>query len=139
MTPLDHLLNSDKVASNTPCKGPDDMTANKDRVSPIGSTVDRASQARAARSDEYRAEQERLAPYEAIARMVIARRIRYALTQERLAERMGTSVSAISRLESGQHRPNVETLEKLGQAFGERLVLGFEDDAGQRELAWVSR
>ncbi len=67
--------------------------------------------------------------------MVIARRIRYGLTQEQLAVRVGTSVSAISRLEGGQHRPNVETLEKLGKAFGERFVFGFEDPAGQRELA----
>ena len=66
--------------------------------------------------------------------MVIARRIRYGLTQGQLAQRMGTSVSAISRLEKGAHRPNVETLEKLGTAFGERLVLGFEDPKGLREL-----
>jgi transcriptional regulator with XRE-family HTH domain len=71
--------------------------------------------------------------------MVIARRIRYGLTQGQLAERMGTSVSAISRLEKGAHRPNVETLEKLGTAFGERLVLGFEDAKGLRELTTFDR
>ncbi len=71
--------------------------------------------------------------------MVIARRIRYGLTQGQLAQRMGTSVSAISRLEKGAHRPNVETLEKLGTAFGERLVLGFEDPKGLRELTSVDR
>lgn len=69
--------------------------------------------------------------------MVIARRIRYGLTQGQVAQRMGTSVSAISRLETGAHRPNVETLEKLGTAFGERLVLGFEDPQGLRELTTV--
>jgi ribosome-binding protein aMBF1 (putative translation factor) len=115
------------------------MTRRADWVSPIGRTITSDIRRRAARSAEYRAEKERLAPYEAIARMVIARRIRYDLTQEQLAERMGTSVSAISRLESGQHRPNVETLERLGRAFGERFVFGFEDDGGQRELASVSR
>ena len=57
--------------------------------------------------------------------------------QHELAERMGTSISAISRLESGQHRPNVETLEKLGRAFGERFVFGFEDPVGERELATI--
>jgi ribosome-binding protein aMBF1 (putative translation factor) len=108
-------------------------------VSPIGSTSGAARRRRAARSAEYRAEHERLGPYEALARMVIARRIRYGLTQEQLADRMWTSVSAISRLESGQHRPNVETLEKLGRAFGERFVFGFEDRAGARELATVGR
>jgi transcriptional regulator with XRE-family HTH domain len=69
--------------------------------------------------------------------MVIGRRIRYGLTQAKLAERMGTSIAAISRLESGQHRPNVETLEKLGRAFGEQFVFGFEDSTGVRELAFT--
>lgn len=72
---------------------------------------------------------------DALARMVIARRIWYGLTQEALAEHMGTSVPAVSRLESGRHRPNVKTLERLGEAFGERLILGFEDGDGVRELA----
>jgi ribosome-binding protein aMBF1 (putative translation factor) len=106
-------------------------------VSPIGSTSGTAKRRRAAQSTEYRAEHDRLAPYEVLARMIIARRLRYGLTQDQLAERMGTSVSAISRLESGQHRPNVETLEKLGHAFGEQFVLGFEDPAGKLELATV--
>jgi transcriptional regulator with XRE-family HTH domain len=66
--------------------------------------------------------------------MVIARRIRYGLTQRQLAERMGTSVSAISRVENGTHRPSVETLERLALAFGERLVWGFEDSRGRRDL-----
>jgi ribosome-binding protein aMBF1 (putative translation factor) len=115
------------------------MTDQQEWVSPVGTTSRAARRRRAAQSPEYRAEQERLAPYEALARMVIARRIRYELTQEQLADRMGTSESAISRLESGQHRPSVETLEKLGQAFGERIVLGFEDPSGARELATVGR
>ena len=134
---LDGLLNSDNLPADTYRMRPAAMTANQEWVSPIGSTSRTARRRRAARSAEYRAEQERLAPYEALARMVIARRIRYGLTQDQLADRMGTSVSAISRLESGQHRPNVETLEKLGQAFGERFVFGFEDAAGERELASV--
>jgi len=113
------------------------MAAGLRSVSPIGSTTGVARRRRAATSVEYRAERERLGPYEALARMVIARRIRYRLTQHELAERMGTSISAISRLESGQHRPNVETLEKLGRAFGERFVFGFEDPVGERELATV--
>lgn len=79
-----------------------------------------------------------MAPFEALARMIIARRIRYGLTQEALAELMGTSVPAVSRLESGRHRPNVKTLERLGEAFGERLIVGFEDDDGTRELIGVT-
>jgi ribosome-binding protein aMBF1 (putative translation factor) len=113
--------------------------ASQERVSRSGSTSRSAERHRTRRSPEYRAEKERLAPYEALARMVIARRIRYDLTQEQLADRMGTSVSAVSRLESGQHRPNVETLEKLALAFGERFVFGFEDEGGERELATAGR
>src|SRR5437899_806794 len=105
---LDKPLNSGNFASDTHCMRSPSMTTNQDWISPIGSTSRPARRRRAARSAEYRVEQERLAPYEALARMVIARRIRYGLTQEQLAGRMGTSESAISRLESGQHRPSVE-------------------------------
>lgn len=66
--------------------------------------------------------------------MVIARRIRYGLTQRQLAERMSTSVSAISRVENGTHRPSLETLERFARAFGERLVIGFEDPEGRRDV-----
>jgi transcriptional regulator with XRE-family HTH domain len=38
-------------------------------------------------------------------------------------------VPTISRLESGQHRPNVETLQKLARAFDRQLVVGFVDPA----------
>lgn len=103
-------------------------------VDSVGSTHVDSRRRRAARSTAYPAEQRRLAPYEALARMVIARRIRYGLTQRQLAERMGTSVSAISRVENGTHRPSVETLERLARAFGERLVLGFEDPEGRQDL-----
>jgi ribosome-binding protein aMBF1 (putative translation factor) len=104
------------------------------RAGPVGRTHQEARRRRATESASYRAEQARLAPYEALARMVIARRIRYGLTQRQLAERMGTSVSAISRVENGTHRPSVETLERLALAFGERLVWGFEDSRGRRDL-----
>ena len=79
----------------------------------------------------YRAAQERLAPYEGIARFVIARRAELGLTQQQLAARMGTSHSAISRVESGQHRTSVATLERLAQALEARFVMGFE--TGSRE------
>jgi ribosome-binding protein aMBF1 (putative translation factor) len=68
-----------------------------------------------------------LAPYEALARMVIRYRMDNGLSQEQLAELVGTTNSAISRLESGNHRPNVETLQKLARAFKRQLVIGFAD------------
>jgi ribosome-binding protein aMBF1 (putative translation factor) len=106
-------------------------------VSPIGTPTADASRRRRRRDPEYRASQERLAPYEGIARFVIMRRAELGLTQEQLAERMGTSHSAISRIESGQHRTSVSTLERLAQALDVRFVMGFETgpaEAPVREL-----
>ena len=100
-------------------------------VSPIGSSAADASRRRRRRDPEYQAAQERLAPYEEIARFVIMRRAELGLTQEQLAERMGTSHSAISRIESGQHRTSVATLERLAHALEVRFVMGFE--TGPRE------
>ena len=41
------------------------------------------------------------------------------LTQAELAERMGTTQSAIARMEGGGTRPTLETLEKLAAAVGQ--------------------
>ncbi len=46
------------------------------------------------------------------------------LTQEEMARRMGTTQSAIARLEAGGTRPTLETLEKLAAAVGAELVVG---------------
>lgn len=86
---------------------------------------------------EFKAEYDRLAPYEELARIVIMRRAALGLTQAELAARMGTTASAVSRIESGQHATNAQTLKKLGDAFGARAVLGFEFGSAeepQREL-----
>ena len=90
-----------------------------------------SEQRRRRSNPEYRAARKRLAPYEGIARFVIMRRAELGLTQEKLAERMGTSHSAISRIESGQHRTSVATLERLAEALEVRFVMGFE--TGPRE------
>jgi transcriptional regulator with XRE-family HTH domain len=42
--------------------------------------------------------------------------------------------AAISRVENGADRPSVETFERIARAFGERLVLGFEDQEGRKDL-----
>jgi ribosome-binding protein aMBF1 (putative translation factor) len=106
-------------------------------ASPIGTSATDVSGRRRRRDPAYRAAQDRLAPYEGIARFVIMRRAELGLTQEQLADRMGTSHSAISRIESGQHRTSVSTLERLAQALDVRFVMGFETgpaEAPVREL-----
>ncbi len=54
-------------------------------------------------------------------------RLAAGLTQADVAERMGTTVSAISRLESSlrseKHSPSCTTLRKYAQACGKKLVV----------------
>ena len=86
---------------------------------------------------EYRRARASLAPFEELAWLFIAYRIEHDLTQEELAAAMGTSASAISRLEAGYHQPSLGTLRKFGEISGRRLVVGFEDQAGRRELVGI--
>jgi ribosome-binding protein aMBF1 (putative translation factor) len=109
-------------------------------LSSVGSTAVEASRRRAARSSAYRREQRRLAGFEELARIVIRHRTRLGLSQNELAERVGTSHSAISRIESGRHRTSVTTLERLARALDLRLVVGFESGPAEhpdRELVTI--
>jgi len=54
-------------------------------------------------------------------------RERRGLSQARLARRVGTRQSAISRLEADDVSPSVETLDLLLRAMGGRLQIGDED------------
>jgi len=103
------------------------MIAAANDISPVGTSHAKAMRRRA-RNPEYRAELERLAPYEALARIVIRRRGQLGLSQAQLAKRMGTSHSAISRIESGQHPTTVQTLRRLADALETHLVVGFADE-----------
>jgi len=101
------------------------------KAGPIGSTAQQAQRRRARRSAAYRAEQARLSQFEGLARLVIRLRAARGISQKELARRVGTSHSAISRLESGRHRTSVQTLQRVASALGVRFVVGFE--SGPRE------
>lgn len=105
--------------------------AKSKKVSPIGAS---AAGRRARRSAGYREARDRLAPYEQLARIVVRRRMDLGLTQEELAARMGTSHSAISRIESGQHSTSVQTLQRLAAALQMRFVMGFEHGPAERPV-----
>ena len=78
--------------------------------------------------------------FEELARLVIRHRARLGLSQKELAGRVGTSHSAISRIESGRHRTSVATLKRLAEALDLRLVVGFEsgsEEQPERELVTV--
>jgi len=109
-------------------------------VSPIGTTATEAAARRAERSPEYRAERARLREFEGIARLVIKFRAKHNLTQQELAALVGTSHSAISRIEGGQHKTSVETLRRIAKALDARLVVGFESgpvEKPERELVAI--
>jgi ribosome-binding protein aMBF1 (putative translation factor) len=48
---------------------------------------------------------------------LIGARLAAGLSQKQLADRIGTSQSAVARMESGTYRPRVETLLKLADAL----------------------
>ena len=64
--------------------------------------------------------------YAALDALLTARKIA-GLTQEQLAQRMGTTKSAISRLEASlrndKHSPSFATLKKYAHACGKKLVV----------------
>lgn len=62
----------------------------------------------------------------ALAHEMLAARARAGLTQEAVADRMGTTKSAISRLESaGKHAPSVASLKRYAAAVGCTLKIEF--------------
>jgi len=72
---------------------------------------------------EVRAAYEAMAEEFNLARELISARVRAGLTQAELAERMGTTQSAIARLESGAQLPSVSTLLKFARATRSRPVI----------------
>lgn len=70
---------------------------------------------------EVKAEYETLAPEFEIAAELLRARLRSGLSQSELASRMGTSQSAIARLESGQTLPSTKTLIRFAEATGSKI------------------
>lgn len=61
-------------------------------------------------------------------------------TQAELGGRMGTTQSAIARIEGGGTRPTLETLEKLAGAVGQELVVGVGEHLSEnRSIAKLVR
>lgn len=77
------------------------------------------------KNPEFKKEYERLQPEYAVISAMIEARIKKGITQKKLAEKMGTKQSVISRLESGRANPSVEFLKKLAQALGSNLEIKF--------------
>jgi predicted transcriptional regulator len=68
-----------------------------------------------------KAEYDALAPEFEISAELLRARLRAGLSQAELAARMGTSQSAIARLESGQTLPSTKTLLRFAEATRSRI------------------
>lgn len=75
-------------------------------------------------SDEAQAAHDDEARISEFRELVHRLRTEAGLTQAELAHRMGTTQSAIARMEAGGTRPTLETLERLATAIGQELVVG---------------
>lgn len=72
----------------------------------------------------------------ALAREMLSARTRAGLTQEAVADRMGTTKSAVSRLEgAGKHAPSVASLKKYADAVGCTLKIEFITQPVKRRAA----
>ena len=77
------------------------------------------------RNPEIKAEYDNLQPEFAVIHAVIEARMRKGVTQEELAEKIGTKQSVISRLESGRANPSMNFLKKLAHALNSHLEIKF--------------
>ena len=77
--------------------------------------------ARALQDPAVKAEYDRLGPIHALVFELVEARHRAGLTQAQLAERMGTTQSAIARLENARHMPSLGMAARYAEAVGQRL------------------
>ncbi len=79
---------------------------------------------KAKKDAEFRKEYEAFAPAYTFIRQLLLARQHSALTQEAIARKIGTTKSAVSRLESaGKHIPSITTLRKYAEAVGCELEI----------------
>lgn len=72
---------------------------------------------------------------------VLKARAEAGLTQAQVAERVGTTQSAIARLESGasKHSPSIATLQKYAKALGYRVEVKFVKERGMTRASTRTR
>lgn len=72
---------------------------------------------------EVRAEYDRLQPEFAVIEAILRARLKRGITQKKIAQKMKTKQSAISRLESGTANPSLNFLKRLAEALDSRLEI----------------
>jgi ribosome-binding protein aMBF1 (putative translation factor) len=84
----------------------------------LGQTIQAAAAGHYARSAQYRAIHDQLAPYRRIAEAVISARVAQKLSQRQLAAQVGVRVSTIALLEAGTTSVSANLLALLGEVLG---------------------
>jgi ribosome-binding protein aMBF1 (putative translation factor) len=74
----------------------------------------------------YRAAYDALEGEFALASAMIEARAAAGMTQQQVAEAMGTTQAVVARLESGRVMPSSRTLQRFAAATGTRLRISFE-------------
>ena len=72
---------------------------------------------------EFKATYDALEEEFALIRALLDARIRAKLTQAQVARRMGTSQSAVARMESGRSLPSMSSLRKYAHATGSKVEI----------------
>jgi len=72
-----------------------------------------------------RLEYEKLQPEFSVIRATIEARMKKGITQKKLAAKLKTKQSVISRLETGRGNPTLSFLQRLAAAVGTRLEINF--------------
>ncbi|MGH2551293.1 MAG: helix-turn-helix domain-containing protein [Thermomicrobiales bacterium] len=62
----------------------------------------------------------------ALVKAIIRARLEAKMTQEQVAEAMGTTQAAVARLEGGRSLPSTRTLKRFAEATGTKLRINFE-------------
>ncbi len=79
---------------------------------------------------EFREEYERVDEEFRLLESLVRARREAKLTQAELARRLGTTQSAIARLESGGVSPSIRTLRRYAEAIGARLSVDLSQAGG---------
>lgn len=91
---------------------------------------------KASKRSDFREAYDALESEYALAHEMLSARTRAGLTQEAVADRMGTTKSAVSRLEgAGKHSPSMASLRRYAAAVGCTLKIEFIPQAVKRRTA----
>ena len=79
---------------------------------------------------EFREEYARIEEEYALIEALVRARTAAKLTQAELAQRLGTTQSAVARLEGGRVSPSFATLRRYAEATGSRLTVDLDRGGG---------